>query len=121
MKYNLSKIMKAAWELKRSYSARSLTFGDCLRRAWAQAKEAMADTVEFARVAGQKFEDGMTITFEGYTATLRRWTKGAHDRIYLNAEGRKNYGYVDLKAKADRTTNVCWSRKMAQAILSMVF
>lgn len=121
MKYNMSKIMKAAWEMKRSYYCRSLTFGECLRRAWAEAKAAAADAAEFARVAGKKFVDGMTVTFEGYTATLRRWTKGNQDRIYLNAEGRKNYGYVDLKENADLTINVCWSRKMAAAILSMEF
>ena len=122
MKYDLSKIMKAAWEMHRSYSARSLTFGECLKRAWAKAKEAMADAAETARVSGKKFVDGMEITFDGYTAILRRWTKGGHDRIYLNATaGRKNYGYVDLNTKADRTINVCWSRKMASAILAMVF
>ena len=121
MKYDLRKIMKAAWELHRSYSARALSFGDFLRRAWAQAKEEMADAVEFARIEGRKFQDGMEITFEGYTAILRRWTKGNHDRVYLNTNGSKNYGYVDLKAKADCTINVCWSRKMAKAILSMAY
>lgn len=121
-KYDMSKIMKAAWEKHRSYSCRSLTFGECLKRAWAGAKEEMADAAECARVAGKKFVDGMEITFGGYTATLHRWTKGSHDRIYLNAEGRrKNYGYVDLKAKADRTINVYWARKMAGAILTMEF
>lgn len=122
MKYNLSKIMKSAWEMHRSYSCRSLTFAECLKRAWAKAKEAMADAAETAKVAGKKFVDGMEITFDGYTTILRRWTKGNQDRIYLNAAtGRKNYGYVDLKAKADCTINVCWSRKMAVAILGMNF
>lgn len=119
MKYDLSSIMKEAWNIKRNYNR--MTFADCLRRAWAKAKEAMADAMEYARVAGQKFENGMEITFEGYTAILRRWTKANHDRIYLNASNGKNYGYVDLKRKTDCTINVCWSRKMAKAILSMAF
>ena len=61
MKYDMSKIMKAAWELHRSYSARALTFGECLKRAWAQAKEEMAEAAEIARVSGKKFTDGMEI------------------------------------------------------------
>ena len=122
MKYNRSEIMKAAWELRRSYFARALTFAECLKRAWAKAKEEMTAAAEMAKVEGQKFADGMEITFDGYTAILRRWVKGNHDRIYLNVpNSRKNYGYVDLKNQADCTINVCWSRKMAQAILSMAF
>ena len=121
MKYDLRSIMKAAWEMKRSYSARALSFGDCLRRAWANAKAEMADAAEYARLAGQEIVNGMEITFEGMTCTLNRWTKGNQDRVYINGDCRKSYGYVDLKAKADCTINVCWSRKMAKAILSMAF
>lgn len=121
MKYDLRKIMKAAWTMHRSYSFRALTFSDCLRRAWADEKAAMADATEFARVSGQQYKDGMEISFEGYTCTLTRWTKGAHDRIYLNDGSRKGCGYVDLKSKKDCTLGVCWSRKMATAILSMQF
>ena len=121
MKYNRSEIMKAAWGMKRSYSCRSLTFGECLKRAWANAKTTAADTAEFDRLNGKQFEDGETVTFEGYTCTLTRWTKGNHDRIYLNDGSRKGCGYVDLRKKTDCTINVCWSRKMAQAVLSMEF
>jgi hypothetical protein len=36
-KYNLSKIMKRAWELKRSYV--DAIFSECLKEAWLEAKE----------------------------------------------------------------------------------
>lgn len=41
-KYNLSEIMKAAWNLRKMSLkwVTSLSFGDCLRRAWKAAKEA---------------------------------------------------------------------------------
>lgn len=107
--------------MKRSYRARSLTFSDCLKRSWSEAKAAAADFAEFSRLNGKKFEDGETVSFEGYTCTLTRWSKGGHDRVYLNGVTRKGCGYVDLKKKTDCTINVCWSRKMAQAVLSMAF
>lgn len=121
MKYDLRKIMKSAWAMHRRYSCRALTFSDCLRRAWANEKAAMADVAESSRVAGKQYEDGMKISFEGYTCTLRRWTKGDHDRIYLNGCCRKGCGYVDLKSKTDCTIATSWTQKMATAILSMQF
>ena len=41
-KYNLSEIMKAAWNLRKMSLkwVTSLSFGECLRRAWKAAKEA---------------------------------------------------------------------------------
>lgn len=41
-KYNLSEIMKKAWSLRKMSLkwVSPLSFGDCLRRAWAAAKEA---------------------------------------------------------------------------------
>lgn len=41
-KYNKSKIMKDAWNIYRMAQkwVDKLSFGDCLRRAWAQAKKA---------------------------------------------------------------------------------
>ena len=39
-KYNLSEIMKAAWNLRKMSLkwVTSLSFGECLRRAWKSAK-----------------------------------------------------------------------------------
>lgn len=40
MKYNKSEIMKSAWALYRKFQkyVGQLSFGECLRRAWAEAK-----------------------------------------------------------------------------------
>lgn len=44
MKYNKSEIFKNAWKLRKNDN--SLTFGECLRRAWAKAKETIKTFVE---------------------------------------------------------------------------
>lgn len=121
MKYNLSKIMKSAWEMHRSYSCRKLTFGECLKRAWENAKEEMEEAKAIASLSGRKFEDGMEITVCGYTCILSRWTKYNNDRVYLNCKSsRSRIGYVDLKDMTD-CTSVFWSHKMAAAIMTMTF
>ena len=49
MKYNKSEIFKNAWKLfKMSMKwVQKLSFGECLRRAWAEAKEKVAMTKKF--------------------------------------------------------------------------
>lgn len=56
-KYNKSKIMKDAWNIYRMAQkwVDKLSFGDCLRRAWAQAKKAVrvfTGIVKNVQVAG---------------------------------------------------------------------
>lgn len=116
-KYNLSKIMKRAWELRRSYSCRSLTFSECLKRAWKEAKTEYQNSL-----VPDKFEDGMEITVDGYTRTLSRWRKGGHDRVYINGGTRRGDGFVDLKSKRTFLRGNCgYQVKMAEKILAMVF
>lgn len=43
-KYNLSKIMKRAWELFRTTVK---SFSECLKKAWAEAKEAVKVTTRY--------------------------------------------------------------------------
>lgn len=45
MKYNKSEIMKAAWNLRKMSQkwVNSLSFSECLRRAWANAKKAITN------------------------------------------------------------------------------
>lgn len=118
-KYNKSEIMRRAWEIRRSYYSRSLTFGECLKRAWAEAKMAVENAKAYAI---KKFENGMEITVDGYTRTLSRWTKGGHDRVYINGGSRKGDGYVDLVRKEANLYNSCkYNVKMAEIILAMEF
>lgn len=117
MKYNKSEIMKRAWKLKKSYNCRSLTFGQCLSRAWDEAKQAAAENAYY----GVKFENGMEITMNDVTRTLNRWTKNGMDRVYINY-GRKNNGYVDLVSrKAVGTNKYEYLAKIVDAVLSMQF
>lgn len=118
MKYNRSEIMSRAWEIKRSYSARALSFGQCLSRAWDEAKKSVAEGAYFSC----KFENGMVITMENITRTLNRWTKNGMDRVYIN-DGRNADGYVDLVARKSvgGSSKYTYHNKIVAAILSMTF
>jgi len=97
-KYNLSKIMKRAWVLKRCNSYYS--FGKCLHIAWVEAKQARAKAEQEAAAEAQKetaFRQGMEITVGYSTFTLRRWQSYGKDRIYIN-HGMSNIGYLDVKS-----------------------
>lgn len=134
MKYNRSEIMKDAWNTFKNpgyyfHPNFKPTFGQCLKMAWAKYKklaaEKAANEAEFSRLAGKQFENGMEITFDGVTFVLRRWTKGGHDRIYLNGSygwnSRKSAGFVDIKNRVDYTACGRWCDNAAKAILSMAF
>lgn len=95
MRYNMSEIMKAAWKKKKTFGS-LYTFSYCLKEAWAKAKEA-ATIEEYSNL---EFENGMTVHYDFMYShdvyTLNRWTKYGKDRIYVNFENGKNFGYYDL-------------------------
>lgn len=95
MRYNMSEIMKAAWKKKKTFGS-LYTFSYCLKEAWAKAKEAA--TIE--EYSNREFENGMTVHYDFMYShdvyTLNRWTKYGKDRIYVNFENGKNFGYYDL-------------------------
>lgn len=116
-KYSLSKIMKRAWEMKNDWNCRSLTFGECLKHAWKEAKAEYENSL-----VPDTFENGMKITIDGYTRTLTRWSKGNNDRIYINDGTRNGDGFVDLKSgRAFLRGNCSYQVKMAERILAMKF
>lgn len=82
-KYNLSKIMKDAWNLFREKFG---SFADCLRKAWAIAK-----------VPVKKPFDG-SVTINGFEFNL--WENYGKRRIYINNYSGSNKsnrgGYIDL-------------------------
>ena len=74
MKYNLSKIMKAAWNLFRKGS---LSFSEALHRAWLSAK---AEPVNTARIAAAKAAAGVVEavnTWAGWKALGMEVTHGS--------------------------------------------
>ncbi len=87
-KYNLSNIMRDAWNLHRISRkwVSPLSFADCLRRAWAKAKEdarVFAGIVHNVKVAGTLMHpilvnvdmDNLAITGNTYPArqVMREW------------------------------------------------
>ena len=65
-KYNLSEIMKRAWEIKKDDMNNIFSF--CLRMAWDEAKE----------------KNDMTIEEYLKSKGLKVWEKGEMKRIYIN-------------------------------------
>ncbi|MDE6984125.1 MAG: hypothetical protein K2O99_06240 [Lachnospiraceae bacterium] len=117
MKYNLSQIMKRAWVIRKDYHSRALTFGQCLKKAWEEAKNEYQNNL-----VPDKFIDGMEITVDGITRTLKRWTKGEYDRVYINGGCRKGDGFVDLKNKRMFLNGaLTWQVKIAEKVLAMSF
>lgn len=110
-KYNLSKIMKRAWKIVKTIKT---TMSDALKKAWLEAKS-ISDKI--------KFENHMDITVDGYTRELSRWTKGSHDRIYINGGSGKGDGWVDIKSGVINLYNrhSSYGKKMAQMIFDMEF
>lgn len=116
-KYNLSSIMKRAWELKRAITQKGYTFSQCLKRAWREAKEAYQDSL-----VPTTFTNGMEITVSGCTRTLNRWTKAGYDRVYINGGCRKGDGFVDIKnGKMHLNGDYEFQIKIAKKILAMSF
>lgn len=110
--YNKSNIMKRAWEL---YRTTTDIFADCLKRAWEEAKASHI-----------KFENNMEFSVTNidgriYTRTLTRWTKGNHDRIYINGGSRRGDGWVDIKTGFINVCDTYYACKMAKLILCMQF
>lgn len=116
-KYNLRKIMKRAWEIRKSWHSRALSFGECLKRAWEEARNEYKNSL-----VPDKFVDGMEITVDGITRTLKRWTKGNYDRVYINGGCRKGDGFVDIKnKKAFLNGGLEYQVDIAEKILAMAF
>lgn len=109
-KYNKSEIMKRAWELVKKVG---MTISSGLKKAWEEAKK-MAEKV--------KFKNHMEITVDGYTRELVRWTKGDHDRVYINGGSRQGDGFVDIKTGfTNLRGNLSYQKKMVEMILAMEF
>lgn len=103
--------MKRAWEIVRTIKS---TMSDALKKAWAEAKS-ISEKI--------KFVNHMDITVDGYTRELSRWTKGDHDRVYINGGSRRGDGWVDIKSGCINLYNrhSSYGNKMAKLILNMEF
>lgn len=89
-KYNLSKIMKRAWELVKK-AGMAISAG--LRKAWQEAK---------TMVEKKKFEQRAKVLKPGYPGCsesnflfFNRWQKNGKDRIYVNDYKRRTIGFFE--------------------------
>lgn len=97
-KYNLSKIMKRAWELVKNFGA---TISEGLKEAWKEAKN-MAEKIKFngtaivgkVRKGENRPEEAEVSGSNFYKFSL--WEKGSKRRIYINDYQRRSMGYIDL-------------------------
>ena len=100
-KYNLSKIMKRAWELVRKAS---MTISSGLKKAWKEAKE----MIKFEKIAKVAIIDkngetnpniGTNRDDDSNYLTFKLWEKNGRKRIYANDYKRRSVGYIDCNAE----------------------
>ena len=103
-KYNLSKIMKRAWELVRETA---MTMSAALRQAWKEAKEMKENLVDAlkANLEAMAYGDYHINAGVDRRVAVKKWEKEGAKRAYLtincftaNGRGKGSYkcGYVDL-------------------------
>lgn len=86
-KYNLSEIMKNAWETFKKFKTfvNPLSFSECLKRAWETAKKAYEKveqiTMDSIKAAAQKLvESG-----EYESVSYKEWSGYNKNRVYIKA------------------------------------
>lgn len=103
-KYNLSKIMKRAWELVKKLG---LSISEGLKKAWKEAKSTMENTIDTLKANLEEMAYNckyITLGIER-TVSAKLWEKGENKRTYLNVscytangryKGQYKAGYVDM-------------------------
>ena len=89
-KYNLSVIMKRAWELVKKEGK---TISEGLKRAWAEAK-AIVEKKVFESTA-KVVKSGCSGESESDFLYFSRWQKAGHDRVYVNDYKRRTIGFFE--------------------------
>lgn len=98
-KYNLSQIMKRAWELVKNFG---ITISEGLKKAWREVKE-MAEKIKFASKAKvAKIHNGETNPYIGteYDSDsnylyFNIWEKHGKKRIYVDDYKGHSVAYID--------------------------
>ncbi|WP_320953872.1 hypothetical protein [Hungatella effluvii] len=86
-KYNLSQIMKKAWETYRKFQgfATKLSFSECLRRAWTEAKKAVETvavvTLDTIKAAAHK----LVMSGDYEEVSFKEWNGCDKSRVYIKA------------------------------------
>lgn len=97
-KYNLSNIMKRAWELVKKVG---MTISSGLKKAWGEAKHTMIKFERYAKVAIVDANGihnpncGTSNDDESNYLMFKLWEKNGYRRIYVNDYKRRTVGYID--------------------------
>jgi hypothetical protein len=86
-KYNLSEIMKSAWNTYRKFKnfVSPLSFAECLRRAWAAAKAATVKVTEITLATVKAAASKLISSGEYESISYREWSNYGMSRIYIKA------------------------------------
>lgn len=88
-KYDLSKIMKRAWELYKTAQTwvekYRLSFSECLHRAWSDAKKALEKPVAITFDAIKALANKLVASGEYESISCKEWNNYGHSRIYIRA------------------------------------
>ena len=94
-KYNLSKIMKRAWELVKKAG---MTISSGLKKAWEEAKSTKKSFTGYAKmvvVGRENYADDDDCKY----VSAKIWEKADMRRIYFNDYKRRTVGYIDCLTK----------------------
>lgn len=88
-KYNLSEIMKKAWNLFKTaqtwVAKYRLSFGECLRRAWANAKKAIQKPAVITLETIKALANKLVSSGEYESISCKEWNGYGCSRIYIRA------------------------------------
>lgn len=87
-KYNLSKIMKRAWELVKKLG---LSISEGLKKAWKEAKNIKEKFNKVAKIQ----KTGMLYNSECDFLTFKLWEKYGKKRIYINDYKGRTIGFLE--------------------------
>lgn len=94
-KYNLSNIMKRAWELVKK---EGMTLSSGLKKSWKEAKETKKKFESYAKLVVVGRENYGSDDDAKYVSA-KIWEKNGYRRIYFNDYKRRTVGYIDCATK----------------------
>lgn len=87
-KYNLSNIMKRAWELVKKAG---LNMSEALKKAWKEAKNVKEKLNKVARIQ----KSGIQWSEESSYLTFKLWERYNKKRVYINDYKGRTIGYLE--------------------------
>jgi len=108
--YNLSTIMKRAWEIKNQDSKN--IFSLCLKMAWEEAKAPKQKFMGYAKISKT---DGETYGNSDFLY-FKLWIKADKKRVYINDYKRRTIGFLENGIYTEKDKNGLNAREIEKAI-----